>query len=64
MSTYQCPGCKKVRVNGHWVDLNTVGPEDVVSDFVDYLCRTCRDDKQLRAELLNEGVDIPKSAPR
>jgi len=58
MPIYKCPGCKKIRFNGRWVDLNTVDPKELTDGFTDYLCRTCRDDKQLRGELLNDGVEI------
>ena len=55
-----CPGCGKVRENGRWgkPDGNKNQEEDLGVTRSPQLCLSCRQDKSIRGELLNEGVEL------
>jgi hypothetical protein len=58
-----CPGCGKVRVKGKWKKpkkdkRNKKTSKDLGVTRSPQVCLNCRQDKSIRGELLNEGVDL------
>lgn len=56
--TLQCPGCNRIRTNGRWVQDKPAADTEVKLQ----ICVSCRASKDIRRELLNEGIVV--SPPR